>query len=50
MIYRTEKNKKDVDIEDKNLVFYIGEVHQDILATFYPCFKRRNNERERKSN
>ena len=42
--------KKKVDKNKENLVFYIGEVHQDILATFYPCFKRRNNERKRKSN
>ena len=50
MIFRDKKSKKNVDKEGKNLVFYIGEVHQDILATFYPCFKRRNNERKRKSN
>ena len=46
MIFRDKKSKKNVDKEGKNLVFYIGEVHQDILATFYPFIKRRNNGRK----
>jgi len=38
--------KKKVDKKEDNFVFYIGEVHQDILATFYPFIKRRNNGRK----
>ena len=49
MICRDKKIKKNVDKEGKNLVFYIGEVYQDILATFYPVFKRRNDERKQQS-
>ena len=35
MICRDKKSKKNVDKDKNNLVFYIGEVHKDILNTFY---------------
>ena len=38
--------KKKVDKKENNFVFYLGEVHKDILATFYPFIKRRNNGRK----
>jgi hypothetical protein len=47
MICRDKKSKKNVDKDKNNLVFYIGEVHKDILNTFYPFLKRRNNGRKR---
>ena len=42
-------HNKEVDKNVDNLVFYVGEVHKDILTTFYPTLKRRNDERKRKS-
>jgi|10_taG_2_1085330.scaffolds.fasta_scaffold00813_17 hypothetical protein len=46
MIYRTEKNKKIIDIEDKNLVFYVGEVHTNHICNIFTFNKRRNPRNE----
>jgi hypothetical protein len=43
--------KKHIDKNRGNCVFYIGELHQDILANFYPnIYKRRNNGCKQQSN
>jgi hypothetical protein len=43
--------KKNIDKNVNNLVFYVGEVHKDILTAIYPIFKRRNDDgRKRKPN